>query len=63
MNKLDREIALDKYKTAMKKVQFINEIKDGLGGKIKENPNQIKIIKKTRIEKLKIFLKKIFTKF
>lgn len=63
LNKLDQQIGLDKYKTALKKVQFINEIKNGLGSEIKENPNQIKIIKKTRIEKFKIFLKKIFTKF
>lgn len=59
----ENEILLEKYKTALKKTQFINEIKSGLGKEIKSNPNKVKIIKKTWYQKLLIGLKKIFTKF
>ncbi len=61
--KAEKELLLEKYKTAMKKVQFLNEIKSGLGDEIKANPNGVKIIKKSWGEKLKMHLKKIFTKF
>ncbi len=54
---------VEKYKTALKKVQFIKEIKSGLGGEMKENPNRVHIIKKPWTEKLKLFLLRIFTKF
>jgi hypothetical protein len=59
----ERINAVEKYKTAFKKVQFIKEIKNGLGEEIKENPNAIKIVKTPLIIRLKNFLKKIFTKF
>lgn len=61
--KANQEIGVEKYKTAIKKVQFINEIKNGLGNEIKKTPNQVKIIKKSWNEKLKLFFKNIFTKF
>lgn len=54
---------LEKYKTAAKKIQFINEIKNGLGVDIKKNPNKVKIIKKTWLQRLGLSLKKVFTKF
>jgi hypothetical protein len=54
---------LEAYKTMMRKAQFINEIKTGLGGEIKSNPNEIKIIKKSFSQRLKIFFMRIFTKF
>ena len=54
---------LEKYKTALKKVQFINEIRNGLGDEIKVNPGSIKFIKKPWYKRLGLFLKKIFTKF
>jgi hypothetical protein len=46
-----------------KKAQLIGEIKMGLGAEIKKNPGKAKIIKKTRAEKFKLWLKNIFTKF
>jgi hypothetical protein len=67
---LDREISQagnaiinEKYKTALKKIQLINEIKSGLGAEIKKNPNKAKIIKKSWYEKFMVTLKKIFTTF
>lgn len=59
----ERDIEMQKYKTALKKAQFISEVKNGLGKEMKENPNQIKIIKKPWHKRLKMFLAKIFTKF
>lgn len=53
----------DRANTELKKNKYISEIKSGLGEKIKENPNEIKVIKKTRAQRLKDFLKKIFNKF
>jgi len=54
---------LEKYKTALKKAEFINELKNGLGKEIKKKPNQITFIKKPWHYKLKMFFKKIFTRF
>jgi hypothetical protein len=59
----ESEILLEKYKTALKKTQLINELKSGLGNEIKKNPGKAKIIKKTWYQKFLIGLKKIFTKF
>ena len=59
----EKEILVGKYKTALKKQQFINEIKTGLGEEMKLNPSKIKIIKKSWLERLKLTIKKIFTKF
>jgi hypothetical protein len=59
----EKEILVEKYKTALKKNQFINELKSGLGTEIKKNPGKAKIIKKTWLERLMITLKKLFTKF
>ena len=53
----------DKVNTELKKNKYISEIKSGLGEKIKENPNEIKQIKKTKKQSIKDFLKKIFNKF
>ena len=53
----------DKANTELKKNKFISEIKSGLGEKIKENPNEIKVIQKSKKQKIKDFLKKIFNKF
>jgi hypothetical protein len=52
-----------KQSTELKKNQFINEIKTGLGEKVKNNPNGIKIIKKKWYQKVGIFIKNIFTRF
>lgn len=59
----ERQILLDKYTSALKKTKFINEIKDGLGKDIKLNGGKVKIIKKTKIQRFKGWLKGIFTKF
>lgn len=53
----------NKAVTILKKKQFIEELKSGLGEEIKKNPNQVKIIKKTFLQKIGLVLKKIFTKF
>jgi len=59
----ERAIELEKYKTALKKTQFIGELKNGLGDEIKVAPSAIRFIKKTWSQKLKIFFSKLFTKF
>lgn len=59
----EKEVLMEKYKTALKKTQFVNELKTGLGAEIKKNPGKAKIIKKTWGQKLMISLGKIFTKF
>ena len=41
-------IKFDKEKTVLKKEQFINEIRNGLGEHIKKNGNKITKIKKSR---------------
>ena len=63
MNQAGNDILNQKYKTALKKAQLINEIKSGLGNEIKRNPNKAKIIKKTLFERFMTTIKKIFTKF
>jgi hypothetical protein len=59
----EKDIELEKYKTALKKAKFIQEIKSGLGQEIKNNPNKITIITKPWYQKVLQFVKKIFTKF
>lgn len=63
LNKNEKQLLLEKYKTAMNKVKFINEIKGSLGTDIKKNPGKARIIKKTWSERFVLTLKKIFTKF
>jgi hypothetical protein len=58
----DKENLVEKYKTALKKAQLVNEIKNGLGEEIKKNPRP-KIIKKSLSSKIITVIKKIFTKF
>jgi hypothetical protein len=58
-----QEANKDNYKTNAVKKQFIQEIKNGLGDKIKLEPNKVKIIKKPWYIKLKQSIKNIFTKF
>lgn len=63
MKQVGNAILNDKYKTALKKAQLINEIKSGLGAEIKKNPNKAKILKKSWYERFMVTLKKIFTTF
>lgn len=63
IKKLENEIKADNFLTKIKKESFINEIKSGLGDKIKNNPKSVKVIKEPFLYKLKKFLKNIFTKF
>jgi hypothetical protein len=66
MNEIKSEkekIIKDKISTAVSKVKFINEIKTTLGEEIKKNPSLVKVIKKTRMERIKLFFKKFLTKF
>tara|TARA_R110002049_G_scaffold271571_1_gene448792 strand:- start:662 stop:970 length:309 start_codon:yes stop_codon:yes gene_type:complete len=60
---IKNSIITSKNSTELKKQNFINEINGGLGAKIKTNPNEVKIIKKSLLERVKITLRKIFKKF
>jgi hypothetical protein len=59
----EKEILRDKFLTAMRKTQFVNELKSGLGDEIKKNPRGIKIIKESRYKRFMSWLKTFFTKF
>lgn len=58
----DKDVLVEKYKTALKKAEFVNEIKNGLGEEIKKNPKP-KVIKRSFFYKMISAIKKIFTKF
>lgn len=58
----DKEVLVEKYKTALKKAQFVNEVKNGLGEEIKKNPKP-KVVKKNLITRIVLTIKKLFTKF
>jgi hypothetical protein len=58
-----QQILKEKAETAVSKVIFINEMKNGLGAEIKKNPNKINIIKKTRFQKFKSWFSGFFKKF
>lgn len=59
----EKQILTEKYKTALLKTQFINDIKLGLGEEIKKNAGKVTVHKLTWYQKLESFLKKLFTKF
>ena len=59
----EKDMLVEKYKTELKKNQFINDLKTGLGEEIKKNPGKAKIIKKTWRERFMLNLRKLFTKF
>lgn len=62
LEQAEREILMAKYQTALKKGQFINELKGGLGKEMKANPNKQRT-KKSFLKKISSFFRKIFTKF
>jgi hypothetical protein len=59
----EREKLLLSENCERKKQQLISELKTGLGAQIKLNPGKVKIIKQTKSERFKNWLKNIFTKF
>ena len=63
LNKIDNLNKLEEYKTNLKKTQYVNEIKNGLGVEIKKTNGKIKIIKKPLSQRIKLFLSKIFLRF
>jgi hypothetical protein len=60
LKKLEKEAKNDEYLTSLKKQQFINELKNGLGDEMKKNLTTIKIIKKPWYVKLKESIKNFF---
>jgi len=59
----EREREMFEYTNNLKKTQLIDEIKNGLGEEIKEQRGKVVFIKRPWHYKLKMFLKKIFTRF
>lgn len=59
----EREREMMEYTNNLKKAQLIGEIKNGLGEEIKEHGGKVIIIKRPWHYKLKMFLKKLFTRF
>ncbi len=59
----ENEVKLEQFKTELKKSQFIEEVRNGLGTQIKLNPRKVRIIKKPWHVKFKNSLAKLFTKF
>jgi hypothetical protein len=60
---IENEIKLQQFQTELNKKKFANTIVNGLGKQLKENPNKVKKIEKTKWQKFKEIIKKIFTKF
>lgn len=60
---IKKEIKKDSLTTEINKNKFINEIKNGLGVNIKQNPDTIKKVEKTKQQKIKQFFINLFTKF
>ena len=63
IDSINNDIKATKQNTELKKEQFINELKSGLGQKVKNNPNRVKIIKKKWHQKLITAIKNIFIKY
>jgi len=63
LDSITNDIKATKISTTLKTNQFINEIKGGLGDKVRSNPNGIKFIKKKWYKRFGDYMKKIFTKF
>jgi hypothetical protein len=61
INKLEKEIESNKIKTEFNKNRFINKIKSGLGEEIKNNPNKVIVIKKSKFQRLKENISKKIT--
>jgi hypothetical protein len=59
----ENDFEIQKQKTSFVKIDFINQMKMGLGDEIKNTPKIPKIRKKTTIEKVKIFIRNIFLRF
>jgi hypothetical protein len=73
---IKREMELDIIKTELRKNEFLNQIKNGLGEEIKKNPNKVRFLdeekrlaeeerlsKQTLSEKIKEKIKKFFKLF
>lgn len=58
-----KEMVKETKATDSSKLEFIKNIKSGLGSEIKQKGGRVTIIEKTRYEKFMIWFKKIFTKF
>lgn len=63
IEQVEREILANMYTTALKKAKFVNELKGGLGDKIKANGSKVKVIKKSWFQRVIDKLRKLFTKF
>jgi len=63
--RMKNELKALNYSNEVKKKQFINDIKNGLGYKVKENKNKVTINKNEvkLMTKIINFIKKIFVKF
>lgn len=59
----EKEMLSERYKTALKKAQFVSEMKNGLGAEIKANPNRPRVIRQTWFKRFTSWVKRIFTTF
>jgi hypothetical protein len=60
---MQNDIAAQKNHTENLKERFAKDMLNGLGEKVKYNPNKVKKIEKSFGTKFKEFIKKIFTRF
>lgn len=63
LKQAENQIMADMFMTEIKKKQFINELKSGLGDEIKNNKNKLILNKKPWYKKFFLFFKKIFNAF
>ena len=59
-SKINADIEAEKEKTQLKKVQFIRQMKSGLGNHIKYNCGKVTKIKKSKLRKFWERLMKVF---
>lgn len=63
LNEAENEKKLLDYKLSKSKIDFIDEIKSGLGKQIKENGNKVEVIKPSIWKRFGNAIKRIFTNF
>jgi hypothetical protein len=62
LEKVEKANEADIANTQRKKEKYALEMKGMLGQKMKENPRQVTVVKKTRTQKILNVIKRLFTK-
>ncbi len=63
IDEFEKEKVALSHQLGYEKNKLIKDLKNGLADEIKNNPNKVKIIKKSFFQRIGIFIRKIFTRF